>query len=97
MLKRLMTLSLAAVLSGCIYVPVTTQVYDPDCRVIAKHLELQPVQVAAFASCRGGECSAQLVFLGATAAVSAVVSGSIVVVGNVAYWFEKQGRCAREN
>jgi hypothetical protein len=33
---------------------------------------------------------------GATAEASAVISGSIVIVGNVVYWFEKQGRCLRE-
>jgi hypothetical protein len=32
---------------------------------------------------------------GVTAAASAVVSGSIAVVGNVVYWLERQGRCER--
>jgi hypothetical protein len=64
---------------------------------MAKEMELQSVQVASLGSCRGNECAAFLVFIGATAAASAVVSGSIVVVGNVAYWFEKQGLCNREN
>ncbi len=84
-------------LQGCIVVPVSTEVYDRDCRIGARHMELQAVQVSAMASCRGHECGAMLVFIGATAAASAVVSGSIVVVGNVAYWFEKQGRCKRQN
>jgi hypothetical protein len=26
-------------------------------------------------------------------AASAIVSGSIVVAGNLVYWFEKQGQC----
>ncbi len=88
---------LAACLSGCLVVPVSTEVYDRDCRITSRHMELQAVQVGAIASCRGQECGALLVFIGATAAASAVVSGSIVVVGNVAYWFEKQGRCNRQN
>jgi hypothetical protein len=29
------------------------------------------------------------------AATSAVISGSVVVLGNVAYWLEKQGQCNR--
>jgi hypothetical protein len=33
------------------------------------------------------------VAVGAVAAASVVVSGSIVVVGNVVYWLEKQGKC----
>jgi hypothetical protein len=34
-----------------------------------------------------------LVATGVVAATSAVVSGSIAVVGNVVYWFERQGQC----
>ncbi len=90
-------LILLACLPGCLMVPVSTEVYDRDCHISARHLELQAVQVGAIASCRGQECGAMLVFIGATAVASAVVSGSIVVVGNVAYWFEKQGRCSRQN
>jgi hypothetical protein len=89
-------LVVVALLQGCVFVPITTEVYDPGCHIQAKEMSMQPVQVAAFASCRGNECAALLVFVGATAAASAVVSGSIVVVGNVAYWFEKQGRCLRD-
>jgi hypothetical protein len=92
-LRRLPMLTLVALLQACVFVPVTTEVYDTDCRIMTRHMDLQPVQVAALGSCRGEECGAILVFMGATAAASAVVSGSIVIVGNVAYWFEKQGRC----
>jgi hypothetical protein len=35
-----------------------------------------------------------LVALGAVTAASAVISGSIAVVGNAVYWFERQGRCS---
>lgn len=85
----------AALLQACVYVPVTKEVYDADCRIVSKQMELQPVQIAAINHCRHDECVAILAAATATAAASAVVSGSIVVVGNVAYWFEKQGRCNR--
>lgn len=85
------------VLQACIYVPKTTAIYDADCRVTTKHMDMQPVQIAAFGGCRNEGCSALLVAAGATAAASAVVSGSIVVVGNVVYWFEKQGNCLSKN
>lgn len=62
---------------------------------MAKHMTLESVQVAAIGHCRGNECGAMLVFIGATAAASAVISGSIVIVGNVVHWFEKQGQCNR--
>jgi hypothetical protein len=31
--------------------------------------------------------------MGAVTVASAVVSGSIVIAGNVVYWFEKRGQC----
>lgn len=85
----------ACLLEACVFVPRTTHVYDADCQVVARHMDLEPVQIAYVEGCRGQECSAVLVVLGATAAASAVISGSIVIVGNVVYWFEKQGKCRR--
>lgn len=86
---------LAAGLSACVFVPHTTVVYDEQCRISARHMELQSAQIGAVASCRNEGCAAVLVGAGAVAAASAVVSGSLVVAGNVVYWFEKQGQCTR--
>ena len=88
---------LLLLLQGCVYLPRTTVVYDADCQITSKHMDLQSVQIAAIGGCSGDGCVALLVGAGATAAASAVISGSIVVAGNVVYWFEKQGRCVREN
>jgi hypothetical protein len=82
-----------AFLSGCIYLPRTTTVYDANCQVEARHMTLEMTQIGAFGHCQGQGCAELLVAAGAVAAASAVVSGSIVVTGNVVYWFEKQGRC----
>lgn len=87
---------LALLLQSCVFVPATTEIYDQDCRITSKQMALQAVQVGAFVGCRGSECVAALVVMGAATAASAVISGSIVVVGNVVYWFEKKGRCNRE-
>jgi hypothetical protein len=89
--------TLAALLQACVYVPRTTEVYDSDCRIASKQMVLEPVQIAAIAGCSNDGCVALLLAAGATAVASAVISGSIVVVGNVAYWFEKQGRCKKES
>jgi len=83
----------SALLQACVYVPVTKEVYDTDCRIAAKQMELQPVQIAAIHGCHSDGCVAILAAVTATAAASAIISGSIVVVGNVVYWFEKQGQC----
>jgi hypothetical protein len=82
-----------ALFAGCVYVPRTTVVYDEGCRIEARHMTMQPVQIGALGHCQGQGCAELLVAAGAVAAASAVVSGSIVVTGNVVYWFEKQGRC----
>jgi hypothetical protein len=87
---------LLPLLQSCVFVPRTTEVYDAGCHIAAKHMDLEAVQIAQIQGCRNDGCAAMLVAAGATAAASAVISGSIVVVGNVVYWFEKQGRCVRE-
>ncbi|OAI51472.1 hypothetical protein AYO46_01400 [Betaproteobacteria bacterium SCGC AG-212-J23] len=38
-------------------------------------------------------CALFLVAIGAVAAASVVISGSVVLVGNTIHWLEKQGKC----
>lgn len=90
-----LTLGLAAVLQGCVYVPRTTQVFDPGCQRVSNHMVLQEVQVAAIHSCANEACIALVVGAGIFTAASVVISGPIVVAGNVAYWFEKKVQCQR--
>lgn len=85
-----------ALVSGCVVVPQTTATYDPECRVVEKRISLAAQEVAAIGICRNNsECAGLLAFYGVAAAASAVVSGSVALVGNVAYWLEKQGQCQR--
>lgn len=85
---------LAAALAGCIYVPVSHEVYDAQCDIVAREMRLDVQQVAGFGGgCTNQGCAALLAAMGAVTAASAVVSGSIVLAGNVVYWFEKRGRC----
>jgi len=79
--------------AACIYLPQTTTVYDQDCKVYARQMQLQMAQVGGFTRCINEGCIALLAAAGAVTAASAVVSGSIVVAGNVVYWFEKRGHC----
>lgn len=88
-------LSIVGLLAACVYVPRTTSVYDADCKIYARQMNLEVEQVGGFARCANEGCVALLVGMGAVTAASAVVSGSIVVAGNVVYWFEKKGQCAR--
>ncbi len=83
-------------LQACVVVPRTTEFYDADCHITTRQMRLETVQIGVLGRCSNVGCATALVVIGATAAATAVVSGSIVVVGNVVYWLEKQGRCVRE-
>ena len=84
---------ICAVLQACVFLPSTIEIYDPECKVVAKQMTLQAVQVAAIGGCQNQSCVAMILAVGATAAASAIVSGSIVIVGNIAYWLERQSTC----
>ena len=88
---------LALGLSGCLYVPRSTQVFDEQCQIQAHHMTMAPEVAQGFVNCYNQSCGAVLVAAGVLTAASAVVSGSIVVAGNIVYWFEKQGRCDRRS
>ena len=88
-----MSVRLATLLSACVYVPRTTQVYDPECKVMANHMVLEGAQVAAIQRCENQGCAALVIGASVVTAGTIIVSGSIVVVGNIAYWFERQARC----
>ncbi len=92
---RSVALVLALALSACIVVPQTREVYDPDCRMLTRQVTLEAAVLGSFQSCAGDACAAMLAAMGAVTAASAVISGSIALVGNVVYWFERQGRCGR--
>jgi hypothetical protein len=93
-LRRLPAAMLLA-LQACVVVPQTREVYDPECRMMKKEVMLETAVVGRFQACQGDGCVALLVATGAVTAATAVVSGSIALIGNVAYWFERQGRCSR--
>ena len=90
---RILVVGATVVLSACVYVPRTAQVYDPDCRAMVNHLVLEGVQVAAIQRCENQACMALIVSAGVVTAATVIVSGSIVVVGNVASWLERKARC----
>ena len=86
-------LLLLAVLQACVYVPRTIPVADPNCGSVSNHITLEAVQVAAVQRCANQGCAALVVAAGVTAAASLIISGSIALVGNVAYWLERNTQC----
>lgn len=77
---------------GCAY-PRTIHVYDEECQVMARQMVLDVADVNAGRSCSTYDCITQLVGHAAVLAASTVISGSIVVTGNVVYWLEKKRNC----
>jgi hypothetical protein len=88
-------LLLTLAVPACVVVPQTREVYDAECRMMKKEVLLETAVVGRFQACQGDGCVAILVATGAVTAATAVVSGSIALIGNVAYWFERQGRCSK--
>jgi hypothetical protein len=86
-----LTLTVGVLASGCVVAPVTTESFDPDCRVVVHHMELQNVVAFQLRGCQDSSC--QLAVLASVYAASAVISGSIVLIGNVVYWGEHQVKC----
>lgn len=78
---------------ACVFVPRTTQVYDAQCQTVSRRMVLQEVQVAAIGGCQNEGCVALVLAAGVVGAASAVVSGTIVVSGNIAYWLERRSQC----
>jgi hypothetical protein len=80
-------------LPGCIVVPVTTTGYDPHCRTVTHQVVLQPVQIGAIQACANQGCQVLVLAAAVSVAASTIVSGSIAIAGNVAYWAEERASC----
>lgn len=91
----LAVLALAALLAGCAY-PRVVDYYDEDCQMMARKMVLDTAEMGVLENCSNEQCLMQLVVGAAVAATSTVVSGSIVLVGNVIYWQERQRKCRRQ-
>ena len=87
----LVLVSLGA-LVGCAY-PKTVRAYDEECQIVAREMVLDLTDPNASRTCGSNGCVGQLVLEAAVLAASTVVSGSIVVAGNVVYWLEKRRNC----
>ena len=96
--KKLSIFSLATILlSGCIFYPKTRhRQEDVACNLSTKSMYLSSnddLLEAVPTNCSGDQCELILGTVAAISLGSAVISGSIVVIGNAIYWIEKQGKC----
>jgi hypothetical protein len=99
LLKNAAILVTGLALTGCVYIfsPQTITEYDEACNDVFRQMKLTVEQQAILPA---GGCTNQadcIGLLGVVALVtplSAIVSGSIFLVGNTVFWLEKQRRCA---
>jgi hypothetical protein len=91
--RRVLSPALALLLSACVVLPQTREVYDADCQVTRRQITLEVTQLQGFQRCYGDACAVLLVAASAVTLASLVVSGSIAVVGNAVYWAERPGNC----
>lgn len=79
--------------AGCVVVPRTAEVYDPQCRTFVRQVVLETAVLGTIGHCHNEGCAAVLATLGLVTAASAVVSGSVAIIGNIVYWAERRGQC----
>lgn len=93
---RLPTLAAVLLLGGCIVVPRTAEVYDPQCRTMVRQVVLETAVIGTIGHCSNDGCAVMLASMGIVSAASAVVSGSVAIIGNILYWAERRGQCPPE-
>lgn len=97
-MKRVATIVSGALLcTSCSVVPVekSHSAEDIACGVSTHEYDLKMVQMGnVSASCDSPECILSIgLFAAAWTGFTAIVSGSIVVIGNTVHWLEQQGPC----
>jgi hypothetical protein len=86
-------------LNACVVVPKKVASYDQKCKVAVQRitLDIEDLGDNRSWSCTNDYCawdiSAEIAQAAFTTATSAIVSGSIAVAGNTAYWLESEGKC----
>jgi hypothetical protein len=101
--NRLLLILLSSSVCACVVVPKKVASYNEKCMVSTQKIELTMEQAETFsdASCTNNDCDIEFMGTIASSALltttSAIVSGSIALVGNTLYWLESQGECPNIN
>jgi hypothetical protein len=85
-------------LSGCAFYPKVADEQNTECHLVSKKLTVDVVVLQDISSADLGGASGEglVVLLAGTAVVavgSAIISGSITLVGNTIHWIEQEGTC----
>jgi hypothetical protein len=93
-------LPFAAVLTSCTVAPRTVESFDYECKTYQRSATLTAKPIGGLdKSCQQqpGLCLPLLVGAGAVTAATTIISGSLVITGNVVFWLERQSRCNPNN
>jgi hypothetical protein len=93
LLKPAFSAAAALVLSGCLVLPKVDMNQPVPCPLVTREVTLDTVQLGHIGHCYGDACLFQLTAGTVIFAVSAVVSGSVALVGNTLHWIERTGKC----
>ena len=82
-------------LTSCVAVtPIeTSDVDDIRCQLSTKKRSLQSISYRTGVACHNSGCLTALGISALYTVSTAVISGSIVLIGNTVHWLEKQGKC----
>jgi hypothetical protein len=93
---RSASLLTATLLSACVAYPVFEQKPNEDCKLFSRELTFRTADLTAYQkNClyRAPDCILTAAIGSATYVASAVVTASILIVGNTIYWAERSSRC----
>ena len=97
MYKKFLLISSSLLVVACAVVPVKKPHSQRDvaCGLSTHEWDLKMVQAGSYsANCNSPECVVSVGLVAAAATgITAIVSGSIVLVGNMIHWVEQQGDC----
>lgn len=86
-----MAIAASLLVAGCVSTPREIEYYDADCEIHSKKLVLETRLLGNLSCTQSRDCLATTLVIGVG---STIIAGSIVVVGNTAYWLERVGKCA---
>lgn len=97
--NRFALVLLSSTVCACVVAPKKVASYDARCMVSTQKIELTMEQMQIFGDvdCFSKSCTSELTGALFTSSViattSAIVSGSVALIGNTLYWMESQGKC----
>ena len=79
-------------LAGCV-TPRVVHVYDEKCQLMTRRVDLSIEKARELEACLRYDCAANVLGVALAFTATAVVSGSVALVGNTAFWLQKTANC----